>query len=71
MNRKNTKLSLGDSVRIFKERRTFHCGYIEDFTKEIFTISNLLANLTVPRYHFKEYNGDVVVVGRFFEDELV
>ena len=61
---------MGDSVRIFKERGTFHRGYMEDFTEEIFTISNVLTNLPVPRYQLKEYNGDVVV-GSFFEDELV
>ena len=43
---------------------------MEDFTEEIFTISNVLTNLPVPRYQLKEYNGDVVV-GSFFEDELV
>ena len=68
--KKKPKFSVGDSVRIFKERGTFHRGYMEDFTEEIFTISNVLTNLPVPRYQLKEYNGDVVV-GSFFEDELV
>ena len=68
--KRKPKFSVGDSVRIFKERGTFHRGYMEDFTEEIFTISNVLTNLPVPRYRIKEYNGDVVV-GSFFEDELV
>ena len=38
--------------------------------EEIFTISNVLTNLPVPRYQLKEYHGDVVV-GSFFDDELV
>ena len=64
------KFSVGDSVRIYKERGTFHRGYMEDFTTEIFTIVEVLLNLPVPRYKIKEYNGDEVV-GSFFEDELV
>ena len=64
------KFSVGDSVRIFKERGTFHRGYMEDFTIETFTIAEVLSNLPVPRYKLKEANGDVVV-GSFFQDELV
>ena len=64
------KFSVGDSVRIYKERGTFHRGYMEDFTTEIFSIVEVLLNLPVPRYKIKEYNGDEVV-GSFFEDELV
>jgi hypothetical protein len=64
------KFSLGDSVRIFKERGTFHRGYKEDFTTETFIITKVLTNLPVPRYKLKEANGDEVV-GSFFQDELV
>ena len=68
--KRKPKFSEGDTVRIFKERGTFHRGYMEDFTTEIFTITEVLNNLPVPRYKLKEYNGDEVV-GSFFEDELV
>ena len=68
--KKKAKFSVGDSVRIFKERGTFHRGYMEDFTEEIFTVSKVLINLPVPRYKLKEYNGEELV-GSFFEDELV
>ena len=37
---------------------------------EIFTITEALINLYIPRYKIKEENGDEVV-GSFFEDELV
>ena len=43
---------------------------MEDFTTEIFTITQVLNNLPVPRYKLKEYNADEVVCS-FFEDELV
>ena len=57
-------------MRIWGERGQFHCGYMEDFTREFFTISKVLRNLPFPRYIIKEYN-DEEVVGTFFEDELV
>ena len=61
---------MGDSVRIFKERGTFHRGYMEDFSEEIFTVGKVLTNLPVPRYQLKETNGEVLI-GSFFEDEMV
>ena len=70
MKPQKVKFSVGDSVRIYKERGTFHRGYNEDFTEEIFTITKVLRNLPVPRYKIKEYNGNDVI-GSFFQDELV
>jgi hypothetical protein len=55
------KFLVGDSVRILKERGTFHRGYMQDFTTETFIITQVLTNLPVPRYKFKEYNGDEIV----------
>ena len=34
MKTQKAKFSVGDSVRIFKERGTFHRGYMEDFSAE-------------------------------------
>ena len=68
--RRKPKFSVGDSVRIYKERGKFHRGYMRDFTIENFTITKVLENLPVPRYKLREYNGDEIV-GSFFEDELV
>ena len=70
LKQKKPKYKVGDSVRIWKERGTFHRGYMEDFTREHFTISKVLINLPVPRYKLNDYNGDEIV-GSFFEDELV
>ena len=64
------KFSVGDNVRIFKERGKFHRGYLEDFTEEIFTISKVDTALPVPRYKLKEYDG-TEIVGSFFQNELV
>ena len=67
---KKPKYSVGDTVRIFKERGNFHRGYLEDFTTEYFIIEKVLKNLPVPRYNVKDYNGEPIR-GKFFEDELV
>ena len=70
LKRQRAKFSVGDSVRIYKQRGTFHRGYNEDFTEEIFTITKVLKNLPVPRYKIREYNGNEIT-GSFFQDELV
>lgn len=70
LKKKQPKYKVGDSVRIWKERGTFHRGYMEDFTREHFKINKVLNNLPVPRYKLKEFNGEDIV-GSFFEDELV
>ena len=70
LKQKNPKFRLGDSVRIWKKRGTFHRGYMEDFTREHFIITKVLTNLPVPRYKLKDYN-DEEIVGSFFENELV
>ena len=64
------KFSVGDTVRLFKERGNFHRGYLEDFTREYFTIIKVLENLPVTRYNVKDYNNELIT-GSFFEDELV
>merc|ERR1712082_216369 len=45
--KRKPKFAVGDTVRIFKERGTFHRGYMEDFTTEIFTINKVL-NMSFP-----------------------
>ena len=62
--------NVGDKVRIFQERGQFHRGYMEDFSEEVFTISNVDKTLPVPRYKLKEFNGDNII-GSFFQNELV
>lgn len=70
LKQRKPKFRLGESVRIWKKRGTFHRGYMEDFTREHFIISKVLNNLPVPRYKLKDYNGEEIV-GSFFENELV
>ena len=70
MKKQKVNFSVGDTVRIYIQRGTFHRGYNEDFTEEIFTITKVLTNLPVPGYIIKEYNGSDII-GSFFQDELV
>ena len=44
---KRPKFSVGDTVRLFEEQGNFHRGYLEDFTREYFTIVKVLTNLPV------------------------
>ena len=67
---KKPKFKVGDTVRIWKQRGNFHRGYMENFTREHFTITKVLTNLPVPRYILKDYNEEEIV-GSFFENELV
>ena len=60
------KFKIGDTVRIFNERGQFHRGYMEDFSEEVFTISEIDTKLPVTRYKLKEYDGNEII-GSFFK----
>ena len=70
MKKQKPKYKIGDNVRIFAERGNFHRGYMEDYSREHFMITQVMKNLPFPRYKIKEYNGDEIT-GSFFEDELI
>ena len=62
------KLSIGDNVRITKKKNTFHKGYTQRWTEEVFTISKI--QLTIPvTYKITDYNGEEIQ-GSFYEQEL-
>ena len=68
--KKPPKYKVGDTVRIWKERGSFHRGYMENFTKEHFKIVKVLKNLPVARYKLVDYNNEPII-GSFFENELI
>ena len=70
INVKKPKYKVGDTVRIWSERSKFHRGYMEDFSREYFTIIEVLSNLPVPRYKLSDINGENII-GSFFEDEII
>jgi hypothetical protein len=63
------KFSVGDPVRITREKGKFEKGYLPNFTSEVFTIDKCLAR-NPPVYKIKDSNGEEVE-GIFYNQELV
>ena len=62
------KFSIGDNVRITKEKNVFDKGYTQRWTEEIFKISKI--QLTIPvTFKITDYNGEENQ-GSFYEQEL-
>ena len=62
------KFSIGDNVRITKKKKTFHKGYTQRWTEQIFTISKI--QLTIPvTYKITDCNGEEIQ-NSFYEREL-
>ena len=66
--RKKPKLKTGDQVRISKIKRKFEKGYLPNFLKEIFTVSQTIAR-NPPVYKLKDYDGEELK-GTFYDKEL-
>nr|DAC81296.1 TPA_asm: integrase [Ladona dragonfly adintovirus] len=70
--KKNTKFqyTVGDFVRISKERLPFQKGYTKNFSEEIFRVNSRRMGNAMPTYRLEDLNGDVIK-GSFYEPELV
>ena len=62
------KFEIGDQVRINKMKRTFEKGYLPNFSKEIFTISQQIPRQP-PVYKLKDYDQEELS-GTFYNEEL-
>ena len=62
------KFEIGDQVRISKMKRTFEKGYLPNFSKEIFTISQHIPRQP-PVYKLKDYDQEELS-GTFYNEEL-
>ena len=62
------KFEIGDQVRISKMKRTFAKGYLPNFSKEIFTISQQIPRQP-PVYKLKDYDQEELD-GTFYNEEL-
>jgi len=62
------KYSIGDAVRIAKEKGKFDKGYEYRFHEQVFTVGKVIRH-PIPVYTLKEENGEPVV-GKFYESEL-
>ena len=62
------KFEIGDQVRISKMKRTFEKGYLPNFSKEIFTVSQQIPRRP-PVYKLKDYDQEELS-GTFYNEEL-
>ena len=68
VNYKNTKLKVGDHVRISKYKNIFAKGYMPNWSEEILIIKKM--KNTVPwTYVINDLNGEEII-GTFYENEL-
>jgi hypothetical protein len=65
---KKPRLSVGDNVRIVKEKKVFTRGYWPRWTAEYFTVHKVLKT-TPPTYRLKDLHNDILT-GSFYEPEL-
>ena len=62
------KFEIEDQVRISKMKRTFEKGYLPNFSKEIFTVSQQIPRHP-PVYKLKDYDQEELS-GTFYNEEL-
>ena len=62
------KFTMGDQVRISKERWKFKQGYLPSWTEEIFTVTKRIPRRP-PVYKIADYRGEELE-GTFYEQEL-
>lgn len=66
--KKKNKLKVGDKVRISHLKKVFDKSYKENWTTEIFFVSDILPTRP-PTYSLKDYEGESIK-GNFYEQEL-
>ena len=66
---KKFRFRTGDKVRMLKKKDTFQQGYLENFTREIFTVSECIKR-NPPVYKLKDWEGETIT-GIHYESELV
>ena len=68
--RKKPKYKVGDIVSVQKLRNVFAKGYQQVFTDELFKIHEVHTKLPIPMYTLSEYDGETIIEGRFYENEI-
>ena len=68
--RKKPKYVKGDIVSVQKIRNVFAKGYQQVFTDELFKVHEVHTKLPVPMYTLTEFDGETVIEGRFYENEM-
>jgi len=57
-------------VSVQKLRNVFAKGYEQVFTDELFRVHEVHVKLPIPMYTLEDYEGTVIIEGRFYENEM-
>ena len=68
--KKQPKFSIGDKVRVQRQRGAFGRGYDDIFSDEIYNISRINITLPIPMYSLTSFDGYEEILSRFNESEL-
>ena len=66
---KKPRFKIGDLVRISKAKKIFDKGYLPNWTRELFTISDVNTKFVPTMYNIQDFNGEPIK-GLFYEQEL-
>ena len=66
---KKPKFQIGDTVRISRKNLVFMKGYKQQFTSEVFCITDIYT-VNPPSYGLQDKNREAIL-GKFYEDELI
>ena len=69
-NKKPSKFTLGQFVKVFAKKNIFSRGFNQNVTKEYFQIYHIDRNLSKDRYYLKDLAGDKIL-GSFYKEYLV
>ncbi|XP_035234220.1 uncharacterized protein LOC118206054 [Stegodyphus dumicola] len=67
-NPKSPRLKVGDIVRISKQKMKFEKGYEQNWSRELFSIYEVLER-EIPVYKLKDLSNEIIK-GSFYEQEL-
>jgi transposase InsO family protein len=67
---KQPKYSVGQTVRISKEKDKFYRGYNERFKREHFKIVKVKTNMPIPMYILKSLDTNDIIEGAFYDSEV-
>ena len=66
---RKSKFKVGDRVRVSKHKHVFEKGYTPNWTKEIFTVDQVMSTNPVT-YKLKDYQNQPIADG-FYEQEIL
>ena len=67
--RKTIQFSVGDNVRIKRDKNVFSRGYLPTFTDEVFKVVEVIDHLPIEMYRLTEWDG-TDITGNFYPEEL-